>query len=1066
MVLPSGPGGKPSSDATPPVFDALLPTAEEVRWVSLELSGVPAAELGHHPLVASGQVRVLPEASVAVSPETAGVVEHAWPDDVSWLWFLPADAQPRADALAAMTAVLRDSGRVAAVGPKLVRTAAPRVVVGVGHRVTRWGRSAEGDDVGAYDQGQFDDRSDVIAVPCEGMVVRADVVQKIGGVDPRAHPSVVGLDLCWRAHLHGYRVQVVPDAVVSVDGSAGDGDVAVGRSARVPVRQRAQARAEVALARAAWWRLPPRALAMLACSLWVTALMLLLRRPRAAGVAWAEAAAVISARRVWAARWRFRGRGRLSEKDLASVFEPGRAARSAARLMPLDAPVTGQVFSPGPVPERVAPAVRGTSAESSGSSLDSGPVCEEFASPEADAKPARWWNPALVAALALACAVTAARWWELTGALDGEGWGVRGSEVLGVGASAPDLWSAWWFGWTGAGLGQAGQGPSWLLPMSGLTWLAEQVPGGPVEGHGASVVTAWLLCSSLVLSVVVAYVSAKAVVRSRAVRAALALGWAGLAPMTGAVDAGRLGPALVHVIAPALVAGVVLSLRPGRQGTSASFGTALLVAAAAWWVPVVTAVGVVGGAVLLISLRGAARLRGLALALLPLVLLGPHLLQYHSDPVMLFGGAGSTVAGAEALAGWQGLLMHPTGAVRISMWWVMPIWLLAVVAVLAPGGRRAGRLATGLTLAGVCGLAGGVLASRLVVGELPAGYEEAGLGVTMWPGTFASLGGAAVFMAGGIGAGRLVETSARRGRGTTLGTVLLAVAAVAAVAMSAVHAVTPSSGNLNAADAPVPAVVAERLSGPGQVRLLQLTPVAAGPTDNEVYGVRYQLQGAEPSPWLRDRARDLAQAPPLDGQTQPGDAAALADPVARAVDTVLTPAALSADHARLTREQLADLAVGYVSVLAPQDHALVGRIDEDPSLTRVSSAPGTALWRVASQTPGARVRWEASSGERSDAAPSTGPHGRARLARDGGPEMLVVSEPAAWAHVAQVRADGEILTPEPGFPVRYTVPEQAERVVVDVPPPHLRWWLLTGGVALVAAVAAVPLVGRERGRGA
>jgi len=1030
----------------------LLPSAEQVRWVSLALSGVGETDIRGHPLIVAGGVSVIgDDAGAERSDVTAPSGCGPWPEDVRWLWFLPADACPRPDALSAMTAVLRDSERVALVGPKLVRTNASRIVLGVGHRITRWGRSAESGDVGAYDQGQFDDRGDVIGVPLEGMVVRRAALEKVGGLEPGTHPSVVGLDLCWRAHLHGYRVLVVPDAMVALDGWSADGDVAVGLSGRTSLRQRAQARAEVALARAPWWRLPPRAVAMLVCGLWVSLLMMLLRRPRAAGAAWAEAAAVLAVRRVARARWRFRSPGTVTERDLASVFAPSRSARSTARLIPLDDDSDGDA-----------------AADRSERSNASGPALAEPADPEPLPSFARWWSPTLVSAVTVALVVTAVRWRDLASAVGAQGWGVRSPEVLGVAATASDVWSSWWLGWTGAGLGQAGPGPSWLLPMSGVTWLAEHLPGGPSPVHGAAVVTAWLLCASVVLSVVVAYLAATAVVGSPAVRAVLALGWAGLAPLAVAVEAGRLGPALVHVVAPAIVAGVVLSLRDGRRGTSAACGTALLIAAAAWWVPVLVTVGLLAGVTVFTLARGRSRWRGPVLALVPLALLGPHLLQYLSDPVLWFGGSGATIAGTEALPGWQALLMHPSGAARISIWWVAPVWALAMVAVVAPGGRRAGRLATSLVLAGILGLAAGVLASRIVLGELPAGYAEAGLAVTMWPGTFISLGGAAVFLAGGVGAGRLLETAARRGRATSLGAVLLTVAAVAAVAMMGVQAVTPLGRDLAAAPAPLPAVVAERAHGDDRVRLLTLTPVSTRSEQGEASQVRYDLEGAEPPPWLRDRTHDLAHGPapiggvePARGSTEEADD----DPVARVVSDLVSAPAASPSEVAFTQQQLADLAVGYVSVVAGEDDGLVQRIDQDPALTRVSSAPGAALWRVLPEAAGSRVKLQSSDGETMTVVPSTGPHALARLEVDAGGEVLTVAQPPPWSRVARVRADGVTLSAEPGFPVRYAVPQQAQEVTVEVPPQHPRWWLGTGVLALVVAFLALPFARSDRRRG-
>ena len=46
------------------------------------------------------------------------------------------------------------------------------------------------------------------------MLVRRDVFDALGGFEPAFAPYAEDLDLCWRAHLAGHRVVVVPAARV------------------------------------------------------------------------------------------------------------------------------------------------------------------------------------------------------------------------------------------------------------------------------------------------------------------------------------------------------------------------------------------------------------------------------------------------------------------------------------------------------------------------------------------------------------------------------------------------------------------------------------------------------------------------------------------------------------------------------------------------------------------------------------------------------------------------------------------------------------------------------------
>jgi hypothetical protein len=76
--------------------------------------------------------------------------------------------------------------------------------------------------------------------------------------------------------------------------------------------------------------------------------------------------------------------------------------------------------------------------------------------------------------------------------------------------------------------------------------------------------------------------------------------------------------------------------------------------------------------------------------------------------------------------------------------------------------------------------------------------------------------------------------------------------------------------------------------------------------------------------------------------------------------------------------------------------------------------------------------------------------------------VLTVAEPAPWAEVARVQADGATLKPEPGFPVRYPLPSSSQEVEIEVPVEHPRWWLATAALAVVVAVVGTPLPGRRR----
>ncbi len=108
--------------------------------------------------------------------------------------------------------VYRSNGGI--VGPKLVEWNSPRVLQHVGLAVDRFGEVDAMVEPGELDQEQHDAVRDVFAVPTACMMVRADLFRAIGGFDPTIEYSGDDVDLCWRAHLGGARVLVVPAARV------------------------------------------------------------------------------------------------------------------------------------------------------------------------------------------------------------------------------------------------------------------------------------------------------------------------------------------------------------------------------------------------------------------------------------------------------------------------------------------------------------------------------------------------------------------------------------------------------------------------------------------------------------------------------------------------------------------------------------------------------------------------------------------------------------------------------------------------------------------------------------
>ncbi|MDX1658062.1 MAG: glycosyltransferase family 2 protein [Nitriliruptorales bacterium] len=115
--------------------------------------------------------------------------------------------------LSTLVRELSADDRLAIVGPKLVEYDSPARLQNVGMTVDLTGRAESGLESDELDQGQRDHRRRSLYVSTAGMLVDRSVFDELGRFDRRYHLFRDDLDLCWRAWLAGYDVEVVPEAV-------------------------------------------------------------------------------------------------------------------------------------------------------------------------------------------------------------------------------------------------------------------------------------------------------------------------------------------------------------------------------------------------------------------------------------------------------------------------------------------------------------------------------------------------------------------------------------------------------------------------------------------------------------------------------------------------------------------------------------------------------------------------------------------------------------------------------------------------------------------------------------
>lgn len=173
-------------------------------------SGDPALDARVH--------AVMPSASVLDAPDAVGFSAAAdtvldTEVDPAFVLLCHDDIALAPDAVRQLVVEsLRSNAGVA--GPKLVDWHRPDRLQHVAYSVDRFAVATDVVDPGELDQEQYDAVADVFAVPSACMLVRTGLFRALGGFDEGIAHRGEDIDLCWRAHLMGARVLVVPAARV------------------------------------------------------------------------------------------------------------------------------------------------------------------------------------------------------------------------------------------------------------------------------------------------------------------------------------------------------------------------------------------------------------------------------------------------------------------------------------------------------------------------------------------------------------------------------------------------------------------------------------------------------------------------------------------------------------------------------------------------------------------------------------------------------------------------------------------------------------------------------------
>ena len=815
-------------------------------------------------------------------------------DGVDWVWLLHDDSAPAPDALQALLQEADTNPSAAVLGCKAVDWGDRHRLLEVGFTTDPGGHRETGLEPDEYDQGQHDAVRDVLAVGSAGLLVRRDVWDQLGGLDPHLPLFRDDLDLCWRAHSAGHRVLVVPAAVIRHVEAASSGRRPLDAG---PHRRRHADRRNanyVLLSHAAAWAVPFVAIRLaLGCILRAIGLLLGKRVGDAGdellslGDLLRQPAQIASARRARAATRTQSPRAIRSmlgtrTARVRHVFDLAgrRLSRWAQQL--------------GVEPTEVVRLETGPSEYDDDLPPSSGVLRHLVVQP-----------PVVMTVALTVLALISCRHLIGHGAL-------VGGDLLAAPAGASDLWHGYAASWHSVGPGAPGDAGPWLAMLAGLATLLLGKAGAAVE---------LLLILGVPLAALTAYLAGRRVARQRWLRAWLAGTYALLPPVLGATAAGRLGAVVAHILLPWLALSIWQAVsaetEPWRRAAwSGLLATVVVAFAPVVWpvVLVVVAAAVVGR--LAVAGPGTSitqRLAALAIPLVPLLLLMPwslHLLAHPSRALVLPGPAlpgltSGPVPAWRLLAGWPGGPGMPVIAL------LAPLVVAALIGLVRASGAGLARAAWAALLA--------TLVLALAVSRT-GGRSATGALVQGWPGPLTSVIGLCLCLAAAVAA-RSSRTALRampfswRQPGAAL-LVLLAALGSLGLALSWLHRGADDPVERVTGDLRPAFMIAEAQTGQAP-RTLVLR--------SDDTGVTYDLLHADPE-----------GLPDADARPDPKQLHRLDDVVRD----------LAAGRGNSTAERLSTYGARYVAAPAGADPDVVARLDGTTGLSRVSVEGSTKLWRA------------------------------------------------------------------------------------------------------------------------
>jgi len=921
----------------------------------------------------------------------------------TWLWLLHDDCAPEPSCLRELltSAVAHDA---VVVGPKVLDWAGRRRLVEMGLSITGSGRRYTGLEGREYDQGQHDDRLDVLGVGTAGMLVRRDAWDALGGLDPQIDLFRDDVDFGWRARRAGYRVVVSPHAVVEHAAAATTGrrrPDASGKRAAVTDRRNA---VHVLLANAGTLTFVPVLLRALIGTVLRAIGFVLGKVPAVASDEIVAVAGALRPSRIRAAR-----RWRAAVPHSESIV--GLRPTIGTQLRHTIENAGGVLGGRGAAHDAAAGFRRASSID---------PLADDdfddLPEPEGWASRAMGWTGLWLVLAVSVVVVVGAR----TVLFGGD---LFGGALLPAPEGGADWWSTYRAGWHPVSLGSPQAAPPYLAALAAAS--------AAVFGN-ASFLVSVLLIGAVPAAVATSWWAMSGVVGSAVLRVWASLTYGAVLLASGAVAAGRLGTCVVAVMAPLVARGVVSALAadaPLRRSWLAGLGLGVIAAFAPLVWPVAALAAAVG--VLALARSGRSLLRWLIVVAVPAVVLLPWLPTLAQRSALWVSEPGLTGQGGQlsdpALPSWAPLLIHPGGPGSIAPGVLAGLTVLALAALVLAPGRRV----TAAWVLAATAIAAGVIASRTLV-SVPVGEGSA----AGWPGPAVTLAALGIIAAIVLAVDR-VDGAADRVDGAASRIVRLLAAGIGGattVVALALGLVGSLADPLVRDDsALLPLYVTEEASGPERPTTLVLRLTG---DDDPVVG---NTVVREDTPRLGD--------------------AEVTDPVGAAVMDPIV-ADLVAGRGEASAARLADVGVRYVFAPPPLDAGLDEALDGQAGLVRASAPDGGSVWRVEGVTGRVRLLDEDAG------AVGVVPSGRIDVDADiDAPAASVVALAEVADPGWQATLDDEPLeaTTHSGDLQAFVLPVGSGRLQITYEHPN-RSTLLTTQAVLLAVVVVLMLPAASRRR--